>query len=84
MRVLGRTEVAIGRKRLAVLERKERAHDAYLRATQHMGIRQRLYLHHPLPTLPESHDYYRGYLRCLADFGQMVVQESSVGPSEIM
>lgn len=65
-----RGEVPVAEKRLAELEAKERAHDAYIEATRHMRAR--------LESLQQQRggigDREQGYQDCMRDFSLAVVE----------
>lgn len=61
-----RGQVPVSAERLRELERKERAHDSYLEATQHMRNR--------IVALPEWGKAWRdGYRTCLREFSEAVI-----------
>jgi len=87
--VLHKGEVAISEGRLSELEAKERAHDAYLRATQRMRERRAEAMRQRSDeTVAEEHRklaaacdfaWKVGWLSCLNTFSNLVVEESRNG-----
>jgi hypothetical protein len=63
--VMQKDEIPIARARLAELERKERAHDSYLEATQKMRTLTRVEAGAPL--------FREGWRACLRAFSQAVI-----------
>lgn len=70
------TEAVIPRARLEELERKERAHDAYMRATKKMRVRQDAVIrHHNDPrtsAVPRARD--AGWLAAMSEFSEAVIE----------
>lgn len=69
--ILHNSETKIERSRLAELERKERAHDAYVRATRKMADAD------ALAATFEQKDYILGWRDCLRKFSELVVREDT-------
>jgi len=69
--ILAPDEEIIKRKRREELEGKERAHDAYVRATKRMRVERALRL---ARIAPES-EFTQGYHAALGDFAQAVAEE---------
>lgn len=69
--LLANNETKITKARLEELERKERAHDAYVRATRKMGDR--------LAALQEGlpREDLSGYRAAIRDFSELVVREDA-------
>lgn len=74
------TEVVVSAKRIADLERRAAANDAYVRASVRMRARQAEMLMTPLTGRPNHGDaFVAGWLDCLAEFCALVVEESRNG-----
>lgn len=79
VRILQPGETIITEKRQAELEQKERAHDAYMRATRRMRVRQDAVLDKArdprTSTIPRAKA--EGWLAAMHEFGEVVMEEAS-------
>jgi hypothetical protein len=73
--ILGNDEEVIKTYALTKLREKERAHDAYLKATQSMGRSADRARHYSEGMTMTEHEewYYKGWMGCLQDFSHRVV-----------
>lgn len=66
-------EVVVKRGRLAELERKEQAHDAYMKAVDKMRLRQIEVLDRLPAADMDEMTWAKGWLSCLHEFSEAVV-----------